>query len=268
MKKKTQFLLIIFVLLFGVGSQTKLKAQDIEIGVFGGGAYYIGDINPRKYFNDIKPALGFVGRYDAGTRWAFRFGYTNLEITSSDLNVKYREERMLSFKTKINDYSLVTEFNFFPYFIGSKRDYCTPYIFAGISVLQYEPQTLDGEKLRPIQTENAEYSKTAISIPFGIGVKYSLAKRIGIALEWRMHKTFTDYLDDVSDVYPGNPGHEVASSRPELSDPSGNFQAGMQRGNKNDNDWFGYAGIMITYKFRILKNQDCNNFNQRIGGGF
>ena len=134
MKKEARFLLILVIILFGIGSKTPLKAQDIEVGIFGGGAYYIGDINPQKHFNDIRPALGFVGRYDLGTRWAFRFSYTNSEVRSDDSKVKYREERMLSFKTKINDFSIITEFNFLPYFIGSKRDYFTPYIFGGVSV--------------------------------------------------------------------------------------------------------------------------------------
>lgn len=273
-KKEARFLLvnlIAFVFIIGFNLFTPLKAQviqEFEIGFFGGGAYYIGDINPRKHFNDIKPALGFVARFEAGTRWAFRFNYTNSEITASDLKVKYREERMLAFKTTINDFSLLAEFNFLPYFIGSKRNYFTPYIFGGFSVFLYEPRTLDGEKLRPIQTEGSDYNKMSMSIPFGFGFKYSLAKRIGIALEWRMHKTFTDYIDDVSDVYPGPIGGRITSNRPDLSDPSGNYQPGMQRGNKKDNDWFSYAGVMITYKIRIVKKQNCNNFNQQTGGSF
>ena len=45
-------------------------------------------------------------------------------------------------------------------------------------------------------------SSIGISIPFGMGVKFALSKHLAATVEWRMQKTFTDYLDDVATVYP------------------------------------------------------------------
>jgi hypothetical protein len=41
-----------------------------------------------------------------------------------------------------------------------------------------------------------------VAIPFGIGAKMNVSKKVGIGLEWGPRKTFTDYLDDVSGTYP------------------------------------------------------------------
>lgn len=260
---RSVFVIAAFLIGFQTVFQSDLKAQYyLEIGGFGGGAYYIGDINPRKQFSQIQPAFGVVAKYDYGSRWAFRFSYTNCDVTASDEIVKFREERMLSFKTKINDFSIMAEFNFFEYFIGSRRDYVSPYIFGGFSVFHFQPFTLDGEQLRPIETEGVHYSTLGFSVPFGVGVKYSLGKRIGIALEWRMHKTFSDYIDDVGNTYPGIVGNAIESNRPELTDPSGLYTAGMQRGDKKTKDWFSCATLIVTYKFRFPKSQRCN-FNNR-----
>ena len=42
---------------------------------------------------------------------------------------------------------------------------------------------------------------TQVNIPFGIGGKLSIGKKVGLTVFWEMHKTFTDYLDDISTTY-------------------------------------------------------------------
>lgn len=259
---------LIFSLLWFFMPQS--NAQDLEVGLFGGAAYYLGDINPGKQFNEANPAFGAIARYNANTRWTFRFSATTAEITAADANVKFNEARGLAFKSRINDFGLIAEFNFFDYFTGSKRDYFSPYIFGGISLLQFSPQALDGTDLQSLGTEGQftndpvtgerigpePYNKFSFAIPFGVGVKYSLGKRVGIAFEWRMHKAFTDYIDDISTDYA-----EVAATVSPYADPTGSFEAGMQRGDKETNDWYSFAGITLTYKFSLLGKQRCDDFN-------
>lgn len=237
------------------------KAQDLEVGLFGGGAYYLGDINPGKQFSEVQPAFGLIARYNANTRWTYRVSITTAEVTAQDAVVKFNEARGLAFKTKINDFAAIAEFNFFDYFTGSKRDYVTPYIFGGISIFHFTPRAIDstGADLHAIGTEGQYleggpkiYNKVSFSIPFGIGVKYSLGKRVGLAVEWRMQKAFTDYIDDVSTNYADVPG----------SDPTANFKPDMQRGDKTTNDWFSFAGFTLTYKFNLIGKQKCENFNK------
>ncbi len=69
-------------------------------------------------------------------------------------------------------------------------------------------------------------------------------------------ETFTDYIDDVSTKYVA-----VAPAVQPYADPSGNFDADMQRGDNETNDWFSFAGITLTYKFNLIGKQKCDNFN-------
>lgn len=250
----------LLVLLIACGSMGLKSQNALEIGAFGGISYYIGDINPGIPFKQIEPAYGLLGRYYTNTRWAFRFNLNMTDLTGDDLVVKHNEDRALNFRTRLYDASLIAEFNFFDYFTGSTRNYISPFIMGGISLFHFTPYDNEGNALRPQGNEGqfatdadgnrigpAPYSQFGFSIPFGLGVKYSLTKRLGMAIEWRMHKTFTDYIDDISTVY-----YEDTQA------PSGVlFEAGMQRGNRNANDWFSFAGVSLTYKFNLVKRTRC-----------
>ena len=104
-------------------------------------------------------------------------------------------------------------------------------------------------------------SPIGVSIPFGMGLKFSLSRHMAGTVEWRMHKTFTDYLDDVATVYPEE--HAVYTfedgSTYDLTDPSdNNYKPGQQRGNSAFNDWFGMARVSLTWKFNLPDGRGCN----------
>jgi hypothetical protein len=104
-------------------------------------------------------------------------------------------------------------------------------------------------------------SPIGVSIPFGMGVKFSLSRHMAATVEWRMQKTFTDYLDDVATVYPEGE-HAVYTfedgSTYDLTDPTGNYKPGQQRGNSSFNDWFGMARMSLTWKFNLPDGRGCN----------
>ena len=111
---------------------------------------------------------------------------------------------------------------------------------------------------------NKMFGKTSpigVSIPFGMGVKFSLSRHMAGTVEWRMQKTFTDYLDDVATVYPEGE-HAVYTfedgSTYDLTDPTGNYKPGQQRGNSSFNDWFGMARMSLTWKFNLPDGRGCN----------
>ena len=99
-----------------------------------------------------------------------------------------------------------------------------------------------------------------VSIPFGVGGKFSLTSRLGIQVYWEMHKTFTDYIDDVSTTYylisRDINKNDVAAV---MSDPTLNHTPGMQRGNSATNDWFAFFGVSITYKFNLISSKKCRD---------
>ena len=93
-----------------------------------------------------------------------------------------------------------------------------------------------------------------------MGVKFSLSRHMAATIEWRMQKTFTDYLDDVAKVYPSEHAIYTAEdgTKYDLTDPTGRFLAGQQRGNSSFNDWFGMARASLTWKFNLPDGRGCN----------
>ncbi len=252
-------------------------AQRSEVGLFGGGAFYLGDLNPTGVFSQTKPAFGGVYRYNLNTRWALRGNILWGRVSADDS--KYNNPRALNFRSNINEFSLQCELNFLPYFTGSAGRYrFSPYLFGGIGVFTFNPQAhhFDPAKkndrwvnLPPLSTEGqglAEYpdrkyyNTTQISFPFGIGFKYSLNRTFSIGVEWGMRKTFTDYIDDVSTTYVDRRvlEAELDQMAADLADRSViPNAAGSERGNPNTKDWYSYAGITITAKIRKPRQGNC-----------
>ncbi len=250
-------ILLAFMFLTAIG----LKAQTMELGAFVGGSYYLGDLNPALHFNQTQFSYGVVGRYNANNRWAFKASWYRGMLKGDDLKTKAIDNRDLNFQTVVNDFSVVAEFNFWDYFTGSKKSNYAPYIFGGASMFTYNPRTLDGVALRPLGTEGqnvgfdgrSPYGSIGFAIPFGVGFKYSVSERVGLGFEWSMRKTFTDYIDDVSTTYASNPD--------QIADPTQTHSEGMQRGNRENDDWYGFAGITLTYKFNLFSSKRCDNLN-------
>ena len=91
-------------------------------------------------------------------------------------------------------------------------------------------------------------------------MKISLARRFGLAVFWEIHKTFTDYLDDVSKTYYlDGPAINKDDPTQYLSDPTLSYTPGMQRGNSRTNDWYSFSGITLTYKFNLLSPRRCRD---------
>ncbi len=264
-KKFDFYLFLILSLTFSA----KLSAQrTLELGIFGGGSYYIGDLNPALHFNMTQPAYGGLVRYNFNSRLALKLSYSRGEVKGNDTKTKAVYNRDLSFLTIINDVSLTGEFNFLKYYTGSKRNYFTPYIMGGASLFFYNPKSLGGVDLRTIGTEGQNigfdgrtpYKTYSFALTFGFGFKYSLTERLGLGFEWGMRKAFTDYIDDVSTTYY----LEGSSVNPNqtgqvLSDPTMSHSPYMQRGDRKQWDWYNFTGITITYKFDLYSNNKCNS---------
>ena len=262
----------ILLILLIIGAQ-QLKSQSLEIGIFGGGAYYIGDLNPHYHFLNTKEAYGGFVRYLENKRWAHRANFTFGKIMGDDLSSGFMPERGLSFKSNIYELSYIVEFNFLPYFTGSAKDVFTPYLFSGLSGFYHKPMAF-GISLRDAQTENQggtilpdaakPYSLYQIAIPFGMGVKYSFSGKFAASFEWGLRKTFTDYLDDVSTEYyisssntdPGDYEYDNLG----VSDPTNTHEPFMQRGLRANKDWYSFFGVSLFYRFNLSKRGACATF--------
>lgn len=243
------------------------SSQTLELGLFGGGSYYLGDMNTAMHFSQTQFAYGLLARFNVNSRWAIKAGYNRGSVKSDDSKNAAIAGQGLNFQSTINDITVVGEFNFLEYFTGSKRNYFTPYIFGGIGVFTFNPKSHDGVVLQPLGTEGQNenfddrnpYSKVGISIPFGVGFKYSISERFGLGIEWGMRKTFTDYVDDVSkSYYLVGENIDPNNTAQVLSDPTMNHEPYMQRGDNKTWDWLNFFGISITYKINLRSRLKCN----------
>lgn len=277
MFRKIRILLILsYLAVFGQLQAQFDDPKTLEVGPHAGVSYYMGDLNPTIPFAMPDLQYGGLVRYNYNNRWTFRFDYSRATVKGDDTKLNWRPERGLNFTSKINDFSLVAEFNFLEYYTGNPKKNVSPYIFGGISVFQYTAYATVGEELVDLgdyATEGPEdpdakwynkmFGKTSpvgVSVPFGFGVKLSLSRHMAATVEWRMQKTFTDYLDDVATVYPEEHATYTAEDGTiyDLTDPTGRYEAGQQRGNSAFNDWFGMARVSLTWKFNLPDGRGCN----------
>ena len=279
MYRKIRFLLIMSCL--AIFAQANAQFDDpktLEVGPHVGLSYYMGDLNPTMPFAQAQLQYGGLVRFNYDNRWTFRFDYSRAMVMASDEVIKWRPERGLNFTSRINDFSLVAEFNFLEYYTGNPKKNVSPYLFGGISVFQYTAFATVGDQLidlsdyateGPVDPNEKWYKKMfgktssiGVSIPFGMGLKFALSRHMAGTVEWRMQKTFTDYLDDVATVYPEHNQHAVYTAEDgttyDLTDPTGNYIAGQQRGNSAFNDWFGMARVSLTWKFNLPDGRGCN----------
>lgn len=273
----------VFCLLFTFAgfSQNKHK-KSAELGIFLGGSYYIGDLNPLVHFGPMtKPAGGVVFRYNFNPRVAVRANcfFGNIQADDAASNSAAQQQRNLNFSSSVRELSVQGEFNFLDYQIGNEKKKFTPYIFLGIAGFTFNPVAQYGNykyTLQPMGTEGQgldggaskkRYKLTQISIPFGVGIKTNLSKQIGLSIEWGMRKTFTDYLDDVSKTYydpailaAAHGGAAAVASDPSKGTDPNFSNTGRQRGNPTTKDWYSFAGIVLTLKLKE-KKETCPGVN-------
>ncbi len=243
------------------------KDRSRDIGIFGGTAYYLGELNRNHFGGVIKPGGGAFFRQNINRRWALNFGIGYFEVSAfdSDSEDPWNSNRNLHFKTPIIETSAIAELNFFPYQVGSKTNRFTPYLFLGLAYYSMKPQAeYNGfwYELQPLRTEgqgttaNSEspYNLNGLSMPYGFGIKASLTKRISVNLSYGMRASSTDYLDDVSTKYvsPNILVSEVGSLSQILADRSelqlGSNNADVQRGDPTNNDFYAFTTFALSIK--------------------
>jgi hypothetical protein len=282
MKKATLIFLSFFCFVSVLAQKRPNKPyMSNDVGIFLGGSYYIGDLNPTRHFYMTKPAIGVFYRFNLNYRVAFRggFNFGTIQGDDSQSNNPDQIERNLNFKSKINELYTQAEFNFWEYKVGHADFIFAPYIFAGIAGFQFNPMANIGNQwvdLRPLSTEGQKtsqnptqkpYSLYQVSLPFGMGFKLSFSNQIGLGFEWGPRKTFTDYLDDVSGKYvdPTILAHDKGSLAAYLSNRTKNpadykNDVGKLRGNPANKDWYFFYGLVLSFKLKP-KPKECKGVN-------
>ena len=212
--KKFIIIAVFLGIIIGVKAQKK-----VDLGFFGGGSYYLGDINQSKQFYSLSYAFGGLYRYNINPRYTIRGSvyYGNLLADDQDFDNRFQQSRDNSFSGTVLDVTLQFEFNFMPYSTFGKAGEYTVYTTGGIGFAF-------------ISISGPSYP---LVIPFGVGAKVNLGKKMGIGIEWGFRKMFYDKLDGFENPID-----------PEYRSVIHNF------------DWYSMAGISLTYKI-YGSSEDC-----------
>ncbi len=208
---------LFFVVLLFISSFVNAQS-DSEMGVIGGAAYYLGDINMSRHFYRSSPALGVIYKKNFTDRYALRINalFTELSGRDSDFSNEVQKLRDHSFESKLMDVAAGFEFNFKPFWLPRQAGTYgwTPYVYAGLGY-------------------TVAKSDSGLNIPLGAGLKFLLKGNIICGVEWCFRKTFTDKLDYLAD--PWNAGEKNVII---------------------NNDWYSYFGLTLTYRFPADKACD------------
>jgi hypothetical protein len=205
---------------------SNIQAQINELGLFVGGSNFIGDVGSTTYINPNRPAIGLLYKWNKTPRHAWRISFIQSKIESKDSNSKEirRRLRNYSFQNNIKELSAGIEFNFFDFNINNPLDRkLTPYLFTGLNFSFY-----DGLFYQFGQAEFDSKQKT-IALPIILGVKSNLTSNFVLGFEIGTRYTFADDMDG---SFPKN-----------IKWQSNSF------GNLNNNDWYVFSGLTLTYTF-------------------
>jgi hypothetical protein len=254
-------LTIILTFLLSQAMHAQKSGQtDFELGLSGGVSWYNGDINPYAHFsnNYWHESVGVSLRRNLNQRFVLRAQINFGHISADDIqsSSQFQSNRNLNFSSPLYEAASTLEFNFLPFDALINKHRFSPYSFIGIAGFYFNPSTIiEGSvyELQPLETEGESYLQYGISIPFGFGFKLALNDRIIVSTDWGLRKTFTDYLDDVSAVYPNQ--SDISGLSQDISDrslvqsgPDGT-NWGTQRGNSVTKDYYTFA--MVTLAVRL-----------------
>jgi hypothetical protein len=282
---------LLFILLVG----DAIGQYRWDVGVSVGGANYLGDIGGREktrrdfvmdmHLDQTSFVVGAFGRYrlTKGTSLSGGINYGRIQGADSNSENPPRVARNMTFRNDILELNARAEFTlFYDNDVGGKGYYNPDFklfAFVGLAGFYHNPKTKhydDYVALRPYTTEGVEYSRFQFAIPMGLGLFFTHKKihRFGWELGYRF--TFTDYLDDISTVYPRDDqlsgdlqtARELAfRTTPELIEQVNaearqrgfqevNYesfsQPGQKRGDATNND--GYMFMQFSYS-RVIKGQ-------------
>lgn len=281
-------------------------AQRHEIGVQVGAANLVGDIGRTNFI--LQKPLGRVSDYGLPVYLAalyrmnfnpyqtlrFNLGYSNIQFNDAAAKEAYRKNRGLSGTNSVYNADAIFEYNFYPV-NNEQKGMLSPYVFGGIGGIIYSKRqtTLDYGKnpedpaffqfqdydndgkidnLPDFPDDDRIHSTLknamALSIPFGVGLKYKFNYNWALFGEFKFRYTFTDQVDysemtdkDIKVISAGDKAVLITNpsdladiktrklSNSERSALAAPYLGTQSVGNKNSKDWVNNISIGISYSF-------------------
>jgi hypothetical protein len=243
---------------------TAYKVREM-LSIYGslGLANYYGDLCDNFECIHPRPNIGVGLIYRLSNKVSSKSEFNYLRLASKDVwpdrNFFFRSGNLELYTSLMYDYYEFTK-------NMRKRKLLSPYIFAGVGLVTYNPRAeLNGKwySLRTLKTEGKSYGYVTPIIPFGFGVKIKNTRAWDFLAEVGYRLTFTDYIDDVSS-FEYKPLAEFDSQ--EAADLSNRTAQGDAfqgyRGNPKRND--GYMVVSIKARYTITsKNVQRNKYQEQ-----
>ena len=201
-------------------------SQINELGVFVGGSNLIGDVGATNFISPNSPTLGILYKWNRSPRHSWRVSliYSDLVADDNKSDDPRRIQRDYKFNSNLFEVSAGMEFTFLDFNLHSGRKVATPYLYTGISTARHRNYYYFNNE----QTDENNFS-WAYGIPMALGFKTNFLGNIILGVEVGARYTFSDEID-------GN-----------MPDNVDHLQ--YRFGNINNNDWYVFSGITLTYTF-------------------
>ncbi|MFN3404218.1 MAG: DUF6089 family protein [Cytophagaceae bacterium] len=196
--------------IFSYGQPFNPKCRYNAITASVKGSYSYADIDG--HIRTVRPgfSLGYSTRINPRLSFGIDLMWVRLlgdDHISSDMRREVNTYlRNLHYRNDIKELSVFFQYDLFPsndhY---RKRPIYNFFGYLGVGVFHHNPRAKNHEgkwvDLRPLKTENKNYSPIQISVPLGFGIRYKLTLNMDLELDISYRITSTDYLDDVSGKY-------------------------------------------------------------------
>lgn len=260
--------LLLTLLLFHVLISVHGQYFSVSAGV--GASDYRGDVKHDNFnFREWGSSYSLSLSYHITSSWNVEMGLSQVGIMGDDASAstESKRQRNIDFRNAITELSIQVKWNIIPearlQTYREARAHLSPYVFTGLAAFRHNPKAQfegDWYALQRLGTEGQflpnsrlkPYSLGQMGIPMGAGIYYRRGEFL-LKIEGNYRWTFSDYLDDVSSIYPdhrallemGGRAAAGLSRRTELYS-----EAGDKRGNPASKD--AYFSLILGLGY-ILK---------------
>ena len=250
--------------------EAPLKSR-LEFGLYSGLAIFNGTISQSSLISNDKNLFnGFNINYTIFSNLSASITLASFKLSNSDANSNNNEQqaRGMSFVTSMLGVSTSFNYDFVDNRLYTKARRIRPSIGVGLDVNSFSPSGIYNGveyKLQPLGTggqlidsTKKAYSNIALGYFFNFKIKYQINRFNSIGLHMSIHKSLSDYLDDVGpDLYPST--DKIVNSKIEnkdaaiyFSNPTSRNFVGQYRNSPN-NAKDGYINFGIFYSRRLFK---------------
>ena len=218
------FTALILTLLFGA----QANSQTYEVGLYAGGSNFIGDVGKTNYIDPDALVIGGIAKWNRSARHAFRASilFANLQASDLESDDLRRQNRGYHFSSSFIEGSLGIEYTFWDFDMHSSFNRpASPYLYTGLTGFYHDSFALDAVNNTLVKTDR----ELDLAIPMVLGFKAQVSSSFVLGIEVGARYTFIDNLDG---SFPGDED-----------------LGGVSFGNINNNDWYMFSGLTITYTF-------------------